>query len=363
MKDLLVLLAHLLTTIAKLLGPGGAKAIVADSLLMKQQLLIVNRSRQRAPNLTPVDRMLLGFWSLFLSPHHIQRAAVILRPSTLLNFHDMLKKRKYRLLYTARSKGKPGPKGPSQELIDAIVEIKRRNSRFGCPRIAQEINKAFGVDIDKDVVRRVLEKHYRPGPDSGHGPSWLTFISHLKDSLWSVDFFRCESILLNTHWVLVVMDQFTRRIIGFGVHAGDVDGVALCRMFNTAISTKGVPKYLSSDNDPLFLYHQWQANLRILSVDEIKTVPYTPLSHPFIERLIGTIRRDFIDHTLFWNNVDLERKLADFQTYYNHHRTHNSLGGDTPAEVAGVVTKLPIKLNKFRWQTHCRGLYQLPEAA
>jgi len=363
MKDLLLMFAHLLATLAKLLGPGGARAIVADSLLMKQQLLIINRSRRRAPNLTAIDRILLGFWSLFLNPHHIQRAAVILRPSTLLNFHDMLKKRKYRLLYTARRKGKPGPKGPSQELIDAIVEMKRRNSRFGCPRIAQEINKAFGVNIDKDVVRRVLEKHYRPGPDSGHGPSWLTFIGHLKDSLWSVDFFRCESILLNTHWVLVAMDQFSRRIIGFGVHAGDVDGVALCRMFNTAISTKGVPKYLSSDNDPLFLYHQWQANLRILSVDEIKTVPYTRLSHPFIERLIGTIRHEFIDHTLFWNNVDLERKLADFQTYYNHHRTHNSLGGDTPAEVAGVVTKLPFKLNKFRWQTHCRGLYQLPEAA
>jgi len=267
------------------------------------------------------------------------------------------------LLYTARSKGKPGPKGPSQELIDAIVEMKRRNSRFGCPRIAQEINKAFGVDIDKDVVRRVLEKHYRPGPDSGHGPSWLTFIGHLKDSLWSIDLFRCESILLNTHWVLVVMDQFTRRIIGFGVHTGDVDGVALCRMFNTAISTKGVPKYLSSDNDPLFLYHRWQANLRILDVDEIKTVPYTPLSHPFIERLIGTIRREFLDHTLFWNNVDLERKLADFQAYYNHHRTHNSLGGDTPAEIAGGTPKLQTKLKYFRWQTHCRGIYQLPAAA
>jgi hypothetical protein len=195
MKDLLLIVAHLLTTLARMLGPGGAKAIVADSLLMKQQLLIVNRSRQRAPNLTPVDRMLLGFWSLFLSAHGIQRAAVILRPSTLLNFHDILKKRKYRLLYTARSKGKPGPKGPSQELIDAIVEMKRRNSRFGCPRIAQEINKAFGLNIDKDVVRRVLEKHYRPGPDSGNGPSWLTFIGHLKDSLWSIDMFRCESIL------------------------------------------------------------------------------------------------------------------------------------------------------------------------
>jgi transposase InsO family protein len=353
----------LLTILAQLLGPGGARDIVADSLLMKQTLLIIDRSRQRAPNLTPIDRILLGFWSLFLNPRHIQRAAVILRPSTLLKFHNMLKQRKYRLLYTARKTGKPGPIGPSQELIDAIVELKKRNTRFGCPRIAQEINKAFGVGIDKDVVRRVLEKHYRPGPYSGHGPSWLTFIGHQKDSLWSIDLFRCESILLNTHWVLVVMDQFTRRIIGFGVHAGDVDGVALCRMFNKAISTSSVPKHLSSDNDPLFLYHQWQANLRILGFDEIKTVPYTPLSHPFIERLIGTIRREFLDHALFWNVADLERKLADFQAYYNQHRTHSSLGGDTPADGAGGTPKLQTTLNNIRWQTHCRGLYQLSAAA
>ena len=95
MKNLLLILAHLLATIAKLLGPGGGKAIVADSLLMKQQLLIINRSRRRAPNLTAIDRLLLGFWPLFLSPHHIQRAAVILKPTTLFKFHDILQKRKY----------------------------------------------------------------------------------------------------------------------------------------------------------------------------------------------------------------------------------------------------------------------------
>jgi hypothetical protein len=76
MKDLLLIVAHLLTTLARLFGPGGAKAIVADSLLMKQQLLIVNRSRRRVPSLTVIDRLLLGFWTLFLSPHNIQRAAV-----------------------------------------------------------------------------------------------------------------------------------------------------------------------------------------------------------------------------------------------------------------------------------------------
>ena len=89
----------------------------------------------------------------------------------------------------------------------------------------------------------------------------------------------------------------TRRIIGFGVHAGTVDGVALCRMFNRAIrGQRWLPKYLSSDHDPLYKFHQWQANLRILEVTEIKTVPQ---SHPFAERLIGTIRREYSDHMLF----------------------------------------------------------------
>jgi hypothetical protein len=91
MKDLLIHLIHLLTTIARLLGPGGAKAIVADSLLMKQPLRIFNRTRRRSPNLSALDRFLLGFWSLFLSPRHILRAAVIIRPSTLLKFHRLLK--------------------------------------------------------------------------------------------------------------------------------------------------------------------------------------------------------------------------------------------------------------------------------
>jgi putative transposase len=362
MKDLLILLAHLLTTVAKLLGPGGARAVVADSLLMKQQLLVINRSRQRAPNLSTLDRFLLGFWSLFLSPRRIQRTAVIIRPSTLLKFHDLLKKRKYRRLYSAGRKGKPGPKGPSPELIKAIVELKQLNPRFGCLRIAQQIAKAFEVDIDKDIVRRVLAKHYRPMHDDD-GPSWLTLLGHTKDSLWSIDLFRCESILLKSHWVLVIMDQFTRRIIGFCVHAGDVDGVVLCRMFNTSISTQNIPHYLSSDNDPIFRYNRWQANLRILGVNEIKSIPYTPVSHPFVERLIGTIRREYLDHISFWNLRDLEKKLTSFSQYYNQNRVHQSLAGDTPAVVSGDSRTQRAELSDYSWISHCNGLFQTPIAA
>jgi len=126
-------------------------------------------------------------------------------------------------------------------VIRAVVEMKQRNPHWGCPRIAEQIAFAFGVPINKGVVRRILAAHYHPHVDDA-GPSWLTFLGHMKDSLHSIDLFCCESVVLRTYWVLVVMDQYTRRIIGFGIHAGIVDGKALCRMFKRAIRRQTIPQ-------------------------------------------------------------------------------------------------------------------------
>jgi putative transposase len=123
------------------------------------------------------------------------RAAIILKPATLLRLHRGFKNFKYRFLYSSRPEKKPGPKGSSPELVRAICELKRRNPRFGCPKIAQHLAKTFGIDLDKDMVRRVLAGHYRPDRNE-NGPSWLTLLGHTKDSLWSMDLFRTESILL-----------------------------------------------------------------------------------------------------------------------------------------------------------------------
>ena len=361
MCDFAILFVHLIVTLARLARPGGLRSVVAESVLVRHQLLILNRGRKRAPHLCATDRIIAGLCTLFMRPTRILRSAIGLRPSTLLHLLKVLKKRKYRMLFSCPCGRRPGPKGPNQELIDAVVAMKRRNPRWGCPRIAQQISLAFGVEIDKDVVRRILTARYRPESDSA-GPSWLTFTGHSKDSLWSCDWFRCESAMLRTYWVLVVMDQFTRRIIGFGVHRGIVDGVALCRMFQRAIRGHSLPKYLSSDHDPLYRFHQWKANLRVLEVTEIKTVPYVPLSHPFIERLIGTIRREYLDHILFWTTADLEEKLVDFQNYYNGYRTHAGLEGRLPEPATGESTS-PIGLDSYRWRPHCRGLYETPIAA
>lgn len=326
MRDVIYLLFYLIAALASLAQPGGGRSVIAENLLLKQQLIIHSRSRQRAPNLTTQDRALLGFWSLFLNPRRIARSAIIIKPSTLLSFHHA---------------------------------IKKRNPRYGCPRIAQQINLAFGLELDKDVVRRILATHYKPEPSS-LGPSWLTTIGHAKDSLWSVDLFRCESIKLKSHWVVVVMDQYTRRIIGFAVNAGNVDGPALCRMFNEATSGQGWPIHISSDNDPLFRYHRWKANLRVLEIEDIKSLPHVPMSHPFVERLIGSIRRELLDHTFFWTATDLENKLKDYQRYYNECRTHSGRNGETPAE---SDHRKVIDIKQYRWQRHCRGLFQLPMAA
>lgn len=134
-------------------------------------------------------------------------------------------------------------------------------------------------------------------------------------------------------------------------------------MFNHAITGQSLPKQISTDHDPLFRFHRWRANLRILDITEIKSIPYTPVSHPFVERLIGTVRREYLDHVFFWHAGDLQRKLDDFRDYYNKCRVHRSLSGWTPAQQAGAAVPPISSLACYAWQPHCRGLFQTPVLA
>jgi len=148
-----------------------------------------------------------------MRPARLLRSAIVLKPSTIMRFHRSQVHRKYQRPCSPNRHGKPGPKGPSAELSAAILDMKRRNPRFGCRRIAE---------------------HFRRRPSGG--VSWLTFLGHSKDSLWSLDLFRCESLFLRSHWVMVVMDQCSRRIIGFAVHVGVLVGPGVCRTLGQSIS-------------------------------------------------------------------------------------------------------------------------------
>jgi len=180
MCDVAVLFIHLIVTVARLFGLAGPRSVVAESLLVKHQILIINRSR--APDLQPSDRLIVGLYGILMRRTRLLRSANVLKPSTILGFHRTLVKRMYRLRFTPKTRGKPGPIGPSPELISAIVEMRRRNPNFGCQRISDQISPVFDIEIEKDVVRRVLAKQYRPAPGT-RDPSWFTFLGHSKDGL------------------------------------------------------------------------------------------------------------------------------------------------------------------------------------
>jgi hypothetical protein len=104
-------------------------------------------------------------------------------------------------------------------------------------------------------------------------------------------------------------------------------------------------------------------NPHVLEIEEIKSVLYAPISHPYVERLIGTNRREYLDQTFFWNAADLARKLDEFRDYYNAHRVHRALDGTTPAQRAGASSPIPASLDHHAWRQHCGVLFQTPMAA
>ena len=153
MRSLAVLFIHFIATLARLLGPGGARSIVAESLLLKHQLLIVNRFRQRSPNLSAWDRILAGCMALLVRPTRLLRSAIVLKPSTLLGLHQAMSKRKYRRLFSPNPRRKAGPKGPSVPAnLDAAQpgqpDIQKNGIVGGCCRQLQCLLTGWG-DVDR----------------------------------------------------------------------------------------------------------------------------------------------------------------------------------------------------------------------
>ena len=362
MRDLAVLFLHLLATVARLAGPGGARSVVAESVLVKHHLLILNRSRKRSPTLRPSDRMVAGLCAVFIRPTRSIRSAIVLKPSTLLRLHRALIHRKYHRLFSSNRPMKPGPKGPSQDVIAAVVDMKQRNPSWGCPRIRAadyaglrySHRPGCGATDSRGSVppatrlrRAVLAE--RPG--SHEGPS-------VACGSVSVRIGRPEHVLgARRDGPLDTAPRGLRRAPWRRGRGGAMPDV------QSRDRGQSLPTHLSADHDPLYRFYQWRANLRILNIREIKTVPYVPRSHPVVERLIGTVRRECLDRMLFWTAADLERKLVEFQRYYNAHRTHAGRAGRPPAPSPDATAGARANLRAYRWLPHCRGLYHTPRTA
>jgi hypothetical protein len=249
-----------------------------------------------------------------MRPGRIRKAAIVLKPATLTKFRRALLSRNYHRLFSSRKNAKPGPKGPANDLVRVIVELKQRNAHFGCPRIAQQINKAFGVNIDKDVVRRVLAKHYRPAPYDG-GPSWLTFLRHTRNSLCSIALFQRKSILSTIHSILLAIGQFTRRLIGCGISGCHFDQLVVCSLSDAGIPVVDDSKSLSPIHDPPFSHHRCRGKL--LGVCHTRTVAIFPRAPPVSEPRIRTRRRNHHDYRSNYSAIGLETEHGALNNYYH----------------------------------------------
>jgi hypothetical protein len=125
MRDLILLFVYVVTILIRLVRPGGVRAVLAESVLLRHQLLILNRSRHRTPNLRPSDRLIAGLCAILVLPRPLVRSPIVVKPSSLLNFHRAMVHRKYWLLFSAKRGTRPGPKGSHSDLIRAVVEMKQ----------------------------------------------------------------------------------------------------------------------------------------------------------------------------------------------------------------------------------------------
>jgi hypothetical protein len=198
MREVFCAIATTLSVFFQLSKPGGYRAVAAEMLILRVQLMTVQRGRKKSPPLSPLQRLLLAFASAFVVPRRLARAAVLVKPATILKFHRLLVKRKYKALYSnkARQSGRPRT---DRAIKNLVIEIKRENPDFGCPRIAATVADRTGIEISEESVRRILKTANLSDPTSG--PSWLSFLGNQIDSLWSVDMFKAESILIGS-WSL-----------------------------------------------------------------------------------------------------------------------------------------------------------------
>ena len=168
-----------------LVSPGGHKRLVSENLALRQQLIVVSRKRLKSPPLRPIDRFIFAITTFFIPFKKLSRVAIIVKPATILKFHRALVNKKYSILFGSKGRVKLGHKGFDVSIVNLVLEIKERNPRYGCPKIAMLVSNVSGISISEHTVRRILRKHFIPDP--GDGPSWLSFIGNQVDNLWSVD--------------------------------------------------------------------------------------------------------------------------------------------------------------------------------
>jgi len=312
---------------------GGHRQLAIENLALRQQLAVYKRTATR-PRLRTTDRLfwvgLARVWTGWRQP------LAIVTPDTVLRWHRC----RFRAYWT-RLSGRPiGGRPPVTAEIKALVaRLATANPLWGAPRIHGELLK-LGIDVAERTVSRLLPKRRTPPSQT-----WRTFlINHVRD-LVSIDFFTVPTARLRVLFVLVVLVHHRRRVVHFNVTEHPTAHWTAQQIVD-AFPDDSAPSYLLRDRDQVY-GQQFRHRVKGMGIDEVLTAPHSPWQNPFAERLIGSIRRECLNHVLVLGERHLRRILARYFEYYHRSRTHLSLEKDAPdvrsveLSEAGKIMEIP----------------------
>src|SRR2546428_3216343 len=311
---MITLLLHLLRLLPFLFG--GHRQLALENLALRQQLAVYKRTVTRPP-LRRTDRLfwvgLARVWAGWRQP------LVIVTPETVLRW----RRRRFREYWTKLSGRPTGGRPPVNAQIKALItRLATANPLWGAPRIHGELLK-LGIDVAERTVSRLLPKRRIPPSQT-----WRTFLANHVRDLVSLDFFTVPTVRLRVLFVLVVLAHHRRRVVDFNVTEHPTAHWTAQQIVD-AFPDDSAPAYLLRDRDQVY-GEQFRHRVKGMRIEEVLTAPHSPWQNPFAERLIGSIRRECLNHVLVLGEGHLRRILARYFSYYHLARTHLALDKDAP---------------------------------
>src|SRR4051812_16773538 len=288
-----------------------------ENLALRQQLTVLRRSAPKRLKLTRADRIfwvwLRRLWSDWKS------ALMIVKAETVVAWH----RKGFRLFWKWRiHRGKPGRPSVPREVRDLIRMLSRNNPRWGAPRIHGELLK-LGIKITEPTVARYMVRQRKPPSQT-----WRTFLENHVQNMVSIDFFTVPTIRFQILYVFLVLAHDRRRILHFGVTAHPT-AEWTAHQLREAFPWDTAPRYLLRDRDRIF-GHEFVEQVKVMGIQQVLSAPRSPWQRAYVERVIGSIRRECLDHILVFGERSLRRTLTAYIAYDHGWRTHLSLDKDTP---------------------------------
>lgn len=307
-------------------------SIQLEIAALHHQLLVYQRKDKR-PKIKPTDRIL---WPLIskLWPGW-KDALYFVKPATIIAW----RRKNFKEHWTKLCRnGKPGRPATDPEIVCLIRDMSKANPFWGSPRIRDELNK-IGISLAKSTIEKYMVKHRKPP-----SPTWRVFLNnHVKD-LVSTDFFIVPTMKNSVLFVFLILSHDRRRVVHFNVTEHPTAKWTTQQIVE-AFPWEIAPRYLLRDRDKIYGSF-FQDRVKNMDIKEVKIAPRSPWQSPYVERIIGSIRRECLDHMIVFNESHLKKILTSYLSYYHLYRTHLTLDGDCP-ESRTVQTKEMGKVIAF----------------